>query len=357
MNMSNYEIVGLMSGTSLDGLDITHTIFTKSDENWSFKLSKSATYEYSHDLKERLSQAKQIPISALLKLDKDFGKEMANLVLRFISENGIDQKNIDAIASHGQTVYHQPKNGFSYQIGCGAKLAFHTGIPVINDFRNKDIIAGGQGAPLVPIGEKHLFSKDADAFLNLGGFCNMTYQDKNEWKAFDISPCNLPLNKLAEQKGLEYDKNGELAKKGAVDFFLLDLLNKIPYYGSEGPKSLGTEWLDEEFYPLVKFSKSTEDNICTIVEHIAIQIANALENKNIKKVMVTGGGAFNEFLLNRIRHYTEVGLVLPSKEIINFKEAIVFGFLGALYLAKEPNTIPSATGASKEVVAGVFHLP
>lgn len=355
--MSNYEIVGLMSGTSLDGLDIAHAIFTKSEENWTFSLKKSATYEYSKELKARLSQAKQIPISSLLKLDKDFGKEMASLVQKFISENNINKNNIQAIASHGQTVYHQPQNGFSYQIGCGASLAFHTNIPVINDFRNKDIIAGGQGAPLVPVGEKHLFSNEADAFLNLGGFCNMTYQKNNEWHAFDISPCNLPLNKLSEQKGLDYDKNGELAKKGTVDFFLLDLLNKIPYYSSEGPKSLGTEWLDEEFYPLVKFSKSTEDNICTIVEHIAIQIAKALEGKGLKKVLVTGGGAFNEFLLGRIRHYTKVELILPKKEIINFKEAIVFGFLGALYLARETNNVPAATGASKNIISGVYHLP
>jgi anhydro-N-acetylmuramic acid kinase len=355
--MSNYKIVGLMSGTSLDGLDIAYTIFTKLENKWSFKLIKSATYEYQSELKKKLSQAKEIPISALLKLDKEFGKELANLVLKFIEEHNIDPKSIDAIASHGQTVYHQPKNGFSFQIGCGTSLAFHTGIPVINDFRNKDIIAGGQGAPLVPIGEKHLFSDEADAFLNLGGFCNMTYRIDDEWKAFDISPCNLPLNKLAEQRGLEYDKDGELAKKGVVDFFLLDLLNQIPYYTAQGPKSLGTEWLDEEFYPLIKFSKHTEDNICTLVEHIAIQISKAFENKNLQKVMVTGGGAFNEFLLARIKHYSAVELFLPSKEIINLKESIVFGFLGALYLEKETNNVKSATGANQNIVAGVYHIP
>lgn len=355
--MSSYEIVGLMSGTSLDGLDIAHTVFTKTNEKWSFHLLKAETYKYSKDLTERLQHAKQIPVSELLKLDKDFGKEMAHLVLKFISANNIDKKSIDAIASHGQTVYHQPKNGFSYQIGCGATLSFQTGIPVINDFRNKDIIAGGQGAPLVPIGEKHLFYEEADAFLNLGGFCNLTYCENKNWKAFDISPCNLPLNKLAEQKGLEYDKNGELAKKGNVDFFLLDLLNNISFYNLMSPKSLGTEWLDEEFYPLLKFSKNTEDNLCTIVEHIAIQIAKSLENKSAQRVLVTGGGAFNAFLMDRIGHYSKSKLVFPKLEIIHFKEAIIFGFLGALYIAKETNNVPSATGANKNVIAGVLHLP
>jgi anhydro-N-acetylmuramic acid kinase len=355
--MSNYEIVGLMSGTSLDGLDIAHAIFTKSEQNWSYKLLNSATYKFPKKLKDRLKEAKEISISSLLQLDKDFGKEMAILVKQFFADKKIDANKIDAIASHGQTVYHQPKNGFSYQIGCGTALAFFSGIPVINDFRNKDILAGGQGAPLVPIGEKHLFSNEADGFLNLGGFCNMTFQSNGKWEAFDISPCNLPMNKLAEQKGLEYDKNGLLAKSGEVDFFLLDLLNNIPYYQSIGPKSLGTEWLDEEFYPLVKFSKRTEDNICTIVEHIAIQIAKAFENKNLKKVLVSGGGAFNDFLLSRIRHYSKVELFIPKDELINFKEAIVFGFLGALYLEKETNNVPTATGATKNVIAGVYHLP
>jgi anhydro-N-acetylmuramic acid kinase len=356
--MSNYEIVGLMSGTSLDGLDIVHATFTKRNDVWSFELTNSATYEYSLPLVERLHSAKDKTIPALLTLDKDFGNEMAVLVNEFIREKKINIKNIDAIASHGQTVYHQPQNGFSYQIGCGSTLAYHTGIPVINDFRNKDIIAGGQGAPLVPIGEIHLFKDEADAFLNLGGFCNMTYcNKKGDWKAFDISPCNLPLNKLAKQKGMSFDEDGQLSKKGTIDFFLLDLLNQIPYYTLEPPKSLGTEWLDEEFYPLIKFSKNTEDNLATVTEHVAIQIANAIIEKDIQRLMITGGGAYNTFLLNRIRHHSTVEIILPSKEIINFKEAIVFGFLGALYLDKEPNNVPSATGASKKVNGGVYHCP
>lgn len=356
--MSKYEIVGLMSGTSLDGLDIAHVIYTKVGDNWSFDLKKSATYSFPDAMKNQLSRAKEKTVPALLILDKEFGKVMAGLVNNFISEHKINKKNIDAIASHGQTVYHQPKNGFSYQIGCGSTLAFHTGIPVINDFRNKDIIAGGQGAPLVPIGDMHLFQNEADAFLNLGGFCNLSFQNKNgDWKAFDISPCNLPINKLAEQKGFEYDKDGELAKKGTIDFFLLDLLNKIPYYSQNIPKSLGTEWLDEEFYPLIKFNKNTEDNLSTVTEHIAIQICSALKNTNSRNVMISGGGVFNKFLIERIKHHTNIELVLPRPEIINFKEAIVFGFLGALYLSKETNNVASATGANKNIIGGVYHCP
>ncbi len=356
--MSKYEIVGLMSGTSLDGLDISHVIYTKETDSWSFELKNANTYRYSDDLKRQLSNAKEKSVPALAALDKEFGREMATMVNKFISENKLNKANINAIASHGQTVYHQPQNGFSYQIGCGSTLAYLTGIPVINDFRNKDIIAGGQGAPLVPIGDKLLFNDEADAFLNLGGFCNLTFQSNDgSWKAFDVAPCNLPINKLAELKGQEYDKNGALAKKGSIDFFLLDLLNNLPYYGMDIPKSLGTEWLDHEFYPLIKFNKNTEDNLATITEHVAIQIAKNLNDREIRSVYITGGGSFNKFLLERIQHHTAVEIKIPTDDIINFKEAIVFGFLGALYLSKESNNLPSATGASKNVICGVYHCP
>ena len=356
--MSKFEIVGLMSGTSLDGLDITHSIFSKVDGKWTFRLQNAMTFPYSEELRNSLSEAKTLSLSSLQQLDKHFGRELGRLVLQFLKEKKINANAIDAIASHGQTILHQPNNGFSLQIGCGTSLAFVTGIPVINDFRNKDIIAGGQGAPLVPIGDKLLFSDLADAFLNLGGFCNLTFKNTlGDWKAFDVSPCNLPLNRLAEQKGKSYDKNGDWAREGTVDFFLLDLLNKIPYYTIDSAKSLGTEWLDESFYPLIKFSKNTHDNLCTIVEHVAFQISKALENKSIKKLLVTGGGAHNSYLIERLKHYCSSEIILPDKEIVDFKESIIFGFLGALYLAKEFNNIPSATGASKNVIGGVYHCP
>lgn len=354
--MTKYEIVGLMSGTSLDGLDIAHVRFEKSDGKWQYEILATETSAYDELWRTRLLNAVDLSVPALLALDKDLGREMAKRVLSFIEKNKIEKTQISAIASHGQTVYHQPENGFSLQIGCGATMAFLTKLPVINDFRNKDIIAGGQGAPLVPIGDIQLFGDQADAYLNLGGFCNISFIDETKkWKAFDIAPCNLPLNKLAAQLGQVYDKNGDLARSGKIDLFLLDLLNQLPYFGLEGPKSLGTEWLENSYYPMIKFSKSPENNLCTVVENIAIQIAKILETNKLNKVLVTGGGAYNEFLLERIRHHAASELILPSKEIIEYKEAVIFAFLGALFLAGETSNVTSATGATQNVRLGVRH--
>ena len=356
--MSKHEIIGLMSGTSLDGLDIAHVRFEKKENTWSFEFVNAQTSCYSEALLRKLENAVDCTVPQMQKLDRELADEMADKVNAFLVEFKIDKSKIDAIASHGQTVFHQPQNGFSLQIGSGAALAFKTGIPVINDFRNKDIVAGGQGAPLVPIGDKLLFSDKADAFLNLGGFCNISFAaEKGDWVAFDISPCNLPLNKLAQQKGKKFDRNGELAKRGNINFFLLDLLDKLAYYQQPFPKSLGTEWLEETFYPMVKFSKPTEDNLRTIVEHIAIQIAKVFQENDLKKIWITGGGAYNAFLLERLKHHCSAELIIPDKSIIEYKEAIIFAFLGALYLQGDSNNVPSATGAKREVRLGVFHQP
>jgi anhydro-N-acetylmuramic acid kinase len=354
--MSNFEIVGLMSGTSLDGLDILHANFQKKGGKWSFEILHSSSAPYPDVLKLKLQNATEFGKEEIEALDIEFGHEMARRVNQFILEKKIDKEKIDAVASHGHTIFHQPQNGFSLQIGCGTTLAKETGMNVINDFRNKDIQAGGQGAPLVPIGDKLLFADKADAFLNLGGFCNITFQNEmNKWVAFDISPCNLPLNRLAGLKDKAYDDGGEMAQTGQLNFFLLDLLNNLPYYKKEYPKSLGTEWLEESFYPMIKFSKNVEDNLCTIVEHVAIQIADVLNHNKISKTLVTGGGAYNSFLLKRIQHHSDSELIVPSAEIIEFKEALIFGFLGALFLADEPSNVPSATGAKESVRLGVLH--
>lgn len=351
------QIIGLMSGTSLDGLDIVLAQFFKSEEGWSFEIKQAKTYKWNKKWREKLAKGKNMSSPKLFELDKSLGKEMGKMVNKFIHEFAIDKTQVEAIASHGHTIFHQPKKGFSTQIGCGTSLSFETGIQVINDFRNADIICGGQGAPLVPIGDKLLFGKEAEAYLNLGGFCNISFRSNRTWLAFDICPCNLPLNLLAQTKGMKYDRGGKLASKGKISFFLLDLLNRIPYYWSKPPKSLGTEWLEESFYPLVKFNNSTKDNLCTVVEHIAIQISNVIEQYHLKSIYITGGGAKNDFLIRRIQHHSKVNLIIPDKKIVDFKEALIFAFLGELYLSKIPNTIPSVTGAKKATIAGVLHRP
>ncbi len=358
MEATAHEMIGLMSGTSLDGLDIAHVRFHFSDASRvEFELLHCKTVPYSDELVQQLTQIDQLTLSAVMMLDKALGKFYANEINGFIKENQISKNTIDAIASHGQTILHQPSNGFTLQIGCGTTLAYHTGINVVNDFRTKDVVAGGQGAPLVPIGDFDLFNDKAEAFLNIGGFTNVSFKKEGEIIAFDIAPGNLPLNKLAASKGLPYDKDGELARSGDINFFLLDLLNTLPYYAQEAPKSLGTEWLEEHFYPLIKFDKEIENNLRTLTEHIGNQVGNALNITGVKTVLVTGGGAKNAFLMERIRSYFNGSLIVPNATIIDFKEAIIFAYLGALYLHGKPNALRSVTGAQRNTSGGVLHLP
>lgn len=356
--MKKYEIIGLMSGTSMDGLDIVHVRFhEKTSENWEYELLNAETFPYSDEIILQLSTATQLNIPKFLQLDKILGRLFGEMVNQFIKKNKIEKTSIDAIASHGHTTFHQPHNGFTSQIGCGSTLSFITGVNVINDFRTKDVIAGGQGAPLVPIGDLLLFNSLAESFLNIGGIANVSFIKDNKMVAFDICPGNLPLNKLAINKGMAYDKNGELASSGEINFFLLDLLNSLEYYSQDYPKSLGTEWLELHFYPLIKFDKDIENNLRTVIEHEASQIANSLNQNNLKSVLISGGGAKNNFFIDRIKHYYKGDVIIPSEQIVDFKEAIIFSLLGARYLANETNTISSVTGAERNVIGGVLHIP
>lgn len=356
--MITYNIMGLMSGTSLDGLDIALVkLFYNSDNTWTYELVQAETFSYPREIIEKLTISTQLTALHLFKLDKELGKKMGEYVNVFIQKNKFDKDKIDYIASHGHTVYHQPENGFTVQIGCGTTIAAITGIKVINDFRSKDVIHGGQGAPLVPIGDFELFSAEAESYLNIGGITNISFKKDGKITAFDCCPGNLPLNKLAQNKGLTFDRDGILAKSGEINFFLLDLLNNLPYYTQNGPKSLGTEWLESEFYPLIKFDRDIENNLRTVIEHEAIQISTILNSNELKSVFITGGGALNSFLIERIGHYFKGAIILPERPIIEFKEAIVFAFLGALYAEKLPNCLQEVTGADQNVSGGVLHLP
>jgi len=356
--MSSYRIIGLMSGTSLDGVDIVDARLTKNaSANWSFTIEHSRTFEFPETLTDQLHATSVMQGSQLVQLDHDLGIFFAQCINEFLTDNAIPKEEIDAVATHGQTVFHQPSKGFTTQIGNPAVIAVETGIPTIGDFRTKDVLYGGQGAPLVPIGDVYLFGKEADAFLNIGGFANISFKENGTVRAFDIGPGNLPLNQLARAKGMNYDKDGLLAGKGELNYFLLDLLNSLDFYKEPAPKSLGTEWLEHYFYPLLKFDKDIENNLATVVEHIAIQIAKTLNDNGLNSVMITGGGAKNPFLIERLKRYFKGEIVLPSDQLIDFKEALIFALLGALFLEKEPNCIASVTGASKDVCGGVLHLP
>lgn len=356
--MRKSEIIGLMSGTSMDGLDIAHVEFEMNNQNqWTFKLLHAETLSYSPSFISELNKAKTINVPEFLILDKRIGSVFGEMVNKFIEKNNIDKSKIIAIASHGHTTYHQPERGFTSQIGCGDTLSFITKIPVINDFRTKDVVAGGQGAPLVPIGDLLLFQTLAESFLNLGGIANISYKLNGRMIAFDICPANLPLNKLVSKLGYTYDKDGVISKSGIINENLLVKLNNLNFYSQLPPKSLGTEWLEQHFNPLINFNSEIENNLATIIEHEAYQISKVLNSNKLKSVMITGGGANNCYLIDRIKHYFDGDIVIPSENIIEFKEAIIFAFLGQLYLNRLENTLSSVTGASRNVIGGVYHIP
>lgn len=354
--MNRCLILGLMSGTSLDGLDLALCSFEKISGEWQYELLKASSAAYPVELFNRLCDATNLSVPSMLLLDKELGRYYAQEITHFLHNHNINKNDIDLIVSHGQTIYHQPENGFTYQIGCGDTISYFTGIKVLNDVRQKDVIAGGQGAPLVPIGEYNLF-KEFDAFLNIGGFCNITKFENSSMSAFDVCPGNLPLNYFANQLGKAYDENGDLARSGKLIHDQYKRLNSLAYYAKNGPKSLGTEWLQREFYSLLDKHLKTEDLLCTITEHIAFQISQSISQMHITKLMVTGGGAFNSFLIERLQKLSGIQVHVPDSKIINFKEAIIFAFIGALYLNREYTTFPAITGAKNPVVSGVLHIP
>jgi len=347
-----------MAGTSLDGVDITCTEYTLEENVWNFHLQFCKTYKYSEEIFLNVKNAVQLSSIEMIQLDKKLGKIFGEYVLTFLEDFSINKAHIHAIASHGHTIYHQPEKGFTYQIGCGTTISLLSGLPVINDFRTKDVLLGGQGAPLVPVGDQKLFNSFADGFLNIGGIANISFHHEKKTHAFDICPGNIPLNYLMNSIGKSFDNNGELASKGIINPSLLEILNHLDFYNLSGPKSLGIEWINSFFLPEIqKSTDSIENKLATIVEHIAQQIAHKANLFSIQKLLITGGGALNLFLVQRISLYFNGEIIVPSKEIIEFKEAIIFGFLGALYLTKQENCLKDVTGASRNSCSGVLHLP
>ena len=351
------RIIGLMSGTSLDGLDIACVRFTEDNNETRFILEAAKTIDLPLEIFKALSQIEGLSARQIFALNQTLGMFYAEAVNAFIKEFGINASSITAIASHGQTVFHQPEAGFTVQLGCGSTLAYHTGLPVINDFRSLDVAAGGQGAPLVPIGDHLLFGTKADSFINIGGFANISFKKNERVVAFDVCPGNLPMNYFAKQLGKAYDEGGKIAATHEIDFTLLQRLNELPYYHLDGPKSLGTEWLDSTFYPCFPTDISPEVAIATINEHIADQLSATLKKYNLSSVYLTGGGALNTTLTNNLKSKYSGELIIPSADIVHFKEAIIFAFLGLRFLHNQYNSIASVTGAKRNVCGGALHYP
>ncbi len=358
MQTQPVKVIGLMSGTSLDGIDLAYVYFTYSGSNWAYSLLHYKSISYPKAWEQKLREAVVASAEELIKLDVDYGRFLGRQLTDFIAEHNLE---VDLIASHGHTVFHQPHRGFTRQIGGGQELASATGIKTITNFRAKDIVHGGQGAPLVPIGDQLLFGQ-YEACVNLGGIANVSFRQQGKRIAFDVGMANMVLNYLANQVGVPFDDSGKLARKGTVCAKLLEKLNKLPYYQLPYPKSTGYEWFTAEVKPLVDASQvSVNDKLATCVEHEAYQLAQVLQTAipQSGQVLLTGGGAFNTFLVERLTHYlpAAIQLVLPAPEIINFKEAIIFGLMGVLRLQNKPNCLASVTGASKDVSGGVVYWP
>lgn len=348
--MTVLKAIGLMSGTSLDGLDICFAQFWKENSKWNFKIVKAETLPYPKDLEDQLKNSIHLSSPDLLALNSDYGYYLGKAVSNFIENNQL--KKIDLIASHGHTVFHQPQRKFTLQIGDGRAIKTVTKIPVIYDFRSQDVLLGGNGAPLVPIGDEMLFS-EYDACLNLGGFSNISFKINNKRIAFDIAPVNIVLNNLAQNFNQNYDENGELARKGNINQDILAKLNSLEFYNLPHPKSLGIEWCNENVYPLFSGIEAL-DILATFTEHTAEHISKILNENQLKNVLFTGGGTYNQYLIERIKTKTESEIIIPEKQIIDFKEALIFAFMGVLRWNDEINIISSATGSLHDHSSGII---
>lgn len=349
--MSEYTIIGTMSGTSLDGLDMVLCRFLVKNNAWKYKIIKAETYNYTEAWQKRLSEAGLTNAVELYRLHNDFGVFTGQMVKEFLRDISIQP---DYIASHGHTVFHQPENRFTLQIGNGAFIAAETKISTIADFRSLDVALGGQGAPLVPVGDKLLF-KEYDACLNLGGIANISYSQNNQMQAFDICPCNMLINNLVHQTGHAFDKDGIIGSMGTIHHDMLKELNELDYYHITTPKSLGREWFEIHILPVLKkYAPETPTALRTVYEHIAQQITNIIHNIHPNgKVLVTGGGAFNSFLIQLIKDKNKAHIHIPDNTTVSYKEALIFALLGALRIREEINCLASVTGAERDSSGGV----
>ncbi len=351
MVKENYNVVGVMSGTSLDGIDLAQVKLSLTSGKWQFEIGQSQTIAYPANWKRELAAAVTMSREELSDLDRRYTKFLATIISDFISKHAL---TVDAICSHGHTTLHQPDQGFTLQIGNLPDIAKLIDQTVVCNFRVQDVELGGQGAPVVPIGDRLLFS-DYDYCLNLGGFSNISFESNGQRLAFDISPVNTVLNYLANKLSLDFDEGGNLAGSGNVDENLLLELNAFPFYKIPFPKSLGIEFVHESVIPVIEsYDCSTEDKLRTFTEHIAWQTALAMPSLT-GKMLITGGGAYNRFLLQRLKHYLpKIEIVVPDAKLLEYKEALIFALLGVLKLRGEINVLSSVTGASHDHSSGMI---
>ncbi len=358
MHQTSYILLGVMSGTSLDGVDLAYVEFSK-DEKWKYTILDCETIPYPDEWVARLKHAVSLSADKLKALDEDYTQYLGSVIKQFIENHPI--AHLDAVASHGHTILHRPEAGVTYQIGNLPELSTYVNKLVICDFRVEDVALGGQGAPLVPIGDALLFEEYA-ACVNIGGFANVSFDKDGRRIAYDICPVNIVLNSYAHELGYKYDDQGKMARKGQVNHEVLELLNQLEFYQKTAPKSLGLEWVQQFVLPILKDSElSPEDCIATFTEHSAAQIAQQLRlnvgDKNFRKILITGGGAYNTFLIERIAELSGLALANADTQTIEFKEALIFAFMGALRLRNTPNILSCVTGAPQDHCAGMLYSP
>ncbi|WP_250432938.1 anhydro-N-acetylmuramic acid kinase [Hanstruepera flava] len=354
MIKSEYFVIGCMSGTSLDGLDLAYIRFSL-DQKWSFEIIHAETVPYSAEWRQKLKNLVTFSDAELKLVDEEYTELLANNINNFIRQNNINV--LDAICSHGHTALHQPDIKLTYQIGNLKQLSILTQKTVVCDFRKQDVEFNGQGAPLVPIGDRLLFS-DYGFCLNLGGFANISFEKEDHRIAFDICPANIVLNHYVSELGLEYDPSGEIASRSIINESLLNKLNELPYYKQNHPKSLGLEWVENNVYPLIDSYKLDVPTILrTFVEHIAVQTVKVFRETPKSSVLISGGGAYNIFLIDLLKAKSSIKIVIPNQDILEYKEAVIFGLLGVLKLRSEVNCLASVTGAKKNHSSGKVYQP
>ncbi len=368
-----YNVIGLMSGSSLDGLDIAFVEFTETAGQWDYEIKCAACIEYENEWIEKLKNAIHLPAGDYQLLHTDYGRFLGEKVNEFSDKFQLEHK-ISLISSHGHTTFHFPEKKMTHQLGDGAAIAAETQLPVVTDLRSVDIAFGGEGAPIVPLGEKLLFP-DYHYFLNIGGIANISinskqrnntdsYSDKNDIIAFDICAANRVLNMLSSEKNKAYDEDGRMASSGKINDALLEKLNSLEYFSHPYPKSLANSFGTDIIYPLIKsFDLTTEDSLATFAEHISIQIKRALQGyfskTDLQQLMITGGGAFNKFLVERIsKHLQEINfeVFIPADEVVNYKEALIMALLGTLRWREQYTVLSSVTGATRNSIGGALWL-
>ena len=350
--MKTCHALGLMSGSSLDGLDLALVRFTHDESRYTYDILKAETLPYPDCWQEKLANAFLSKPEGLAPLDKEYGTYLGQQVRVFTDKH---QLQPDFVASHGHTVFHKPEQHYTLQIGDGQSLADACGLTVINDFRSEDVLKGGQGAPLVPIGDRLLFA-DYDICLNIGGIANLSYEHDGKRIAYDICIANQALNWLAQREGAPFDKDGQMARLGQMDSDLLNALDSNEFFRLSPPKSLGREFFETFQKPLIE-PHPTANALATFVEHVALQIAHAVNHLPQGKILVTGGGALNSYLIQRIQHHTRHKVIVPDRQTVEYKEALIFALLGLLRLEGQTNVLSSVTGAPSDSCSGKIWHP